>query len=173
MSTEVTRRGFIQAGAAGAATVAASHAAFASLNTPSDSANSAHSVSDALLAALGARIGLEVAQNLAPAGEALTLSYLDCAGEALAALRAGIVQGASWQCGERVHCANAKGSYGNTLGVALFRNSRSGREARVSIDATALSHIALIESASASMNVQKHAVMVAPADSMYRVSYIG
>ncbi|MGL4233310.1 MAG: hypothetical protein ACRDAM_20585 [Casimicrobium sp.] len=163
MSITLSRREFVASGALGAAalTTALPHPVFA---------DELH-VDDTLLSALGARIGLEVSQTLAPAGEALAISYIDCASPDLIALREGVAQGASWQCDRGVSCATSKGGYASVLGIALFKNTMSGREARVEIDKTALSHIAMIESASTSKSIQKHAVMVAPADSMYRVAY--
>ena len=128
-------------------------------------------VSPDLLRALGNRIGLEVATAISSDGAPLTLSYLDCAGPSVDALREGIEQGMQWQIGTAPACVEAQAAHGSVLGVALIRNVATGRTARVEIDATALSMIALIESVKAPASTHKHAVLTASADNLYRVNY--
>jgi hypothetical protein len=58
------------------------------------------------------------------------------------------------------------------LGVALMHNPATGRSARVEIFPESLSQIAMIQSATGSASLQKQAVMSAPADGLYRVTYL-
>lgn len=171
MKISQSRREFMvhssQAGAALAVMGGASSAfaAVASSVTPS-------AVSPDLLRALGNRIGLEVATELSSDGASLTMSYLDCAGPSVDALREGIVQGMQWQVGTARACVEAQASHASVLGVALIRNAATGRTARVEIDGTALSMIALIEAVKTPASTHKHAVLTASADNFYRVNYL-
>lgn len=170
MKISQSRREFMvhssQAGAAlavlgGASTVFAA----ASASTASSA------VSPDLLRALGNRIGLEVATVISSDGAPLTMSYLDCAGPSVDALREGIEQGMQWQVGAAPACVESQAAHGSVLGVALIHNVATGRSARVEIDATALSMIALIESVKTPASAHKHAVLTASADNLYRVKY--
>jgi hypothetical protein len=143
-------------------------AAVASMSVAADSA----SVSPDLLQALGSRIGLEVAAMVGDAGVPLTLAYLDAAGPSVDALRVGIEQGVAWHAGVAPVCVETQVPAANTIGVALVTNPATGRAARVEIDATALSMIALIESVKTPASSQKHSVLTASADNLYRVTYL-
>jgi hypothetical protein len=125
-----------------------------------------------LLQALGARIGLEVATALGDHGTPLTLAYLDAAGPSVDALRSGIEQGVSWHTGAVPSAIETQIIAPSVLGVALISNPVTGRSARVEIDTTALSMIAMIESGRTPPSAQKHAVLTAGAHSLYRVSYL-
>ena len=100
------------------------------------------------------------------------MSYLDCAGPSVDALREGIEQGMRWHIGAAAACVDAQASHGSVLGVALISNAATGRAARVEIDGTALSMIALIESVKTPASSHKHAVLTASADNLYRVTYV-
>ena len=141
--------------------------AFAAAATAAPSA-----VSPDLLRALGNRIGFEVATAISSDGAPLTMSYLDCAGPSVDALRKGIEQGMQWQVGAAPACVEAQASHGSVLGVALISNVATGRAARVEIDATALSMIALIESVKTPASTHQHAVLTSSADNFYRVNYL-
>ena len=161
--------GCAQAGAALAVAGGAQGALAAVVSSPvADSA----SISPDLLQALGSRIGLEVAAMVGDAGAPLTLAYLDAAGPSVDALRVGIAQGVAWHAGVAPVCVETQVSAANTIGVALITNPATGRAARVEIDATALSMIALIESVKTPASSQKHSVLTASADNLYRVSYL-
>jgi hypothetical protein len=54
-----------------------------------------------------------------------------------------------------------------------MHNPATGRSARVEIFPESLSQIAMIQSATGSASLQKQAVMSAPADGFYRVTYVG
>ena len=129
-------------------------------------------VSSDLLHALGTRIGLEVASVISSDGAPLAMSYLDCAGPSADALRDGIEQGVAWEIGSTPSCAEAQGLHSSILGVALITNRTTGRSARVEIDATALSMLAMIESVKTPASAHKHAVLTASADNLYRVKYL-
>ena len=171
MKISQSRREFMvhssQAGAALAMMGGASSAFAAATATAAPSAVSAD-----LLRALGNRIGLEVASEISGDGALLTMSYLDCAGPSVDALREGIEQGVQWQIGVAPACVEAQASHGAVLGVALISNVATGRTARVEIDATALSMISLIESVKTPASTHKHAVLTASADNLYRVNYL-
>lgn len=124
-----------------------------------------------LLQALGARIGLEVATKLGAVGSPLALAYLDAAGPSVDALRDGIEQGVAWHAGAKPSSLETQVTASAVLGVALLSNPDTGRSARVEIDATALSMIAMIESGCTPPSAQKNAVLTANASSLYRVSY--
>lgn len=128
-------------------------------------------VSSDLLRALGNRIGLEVATAISSNGAPLTMSYLDCAGPSVDALREGIEQGMQWHVGAAPACVEAQASHSAVLGVALISNAATGATARVEIDATALSMLALIESVKTPASAHKHAVLTTSASNLYRVSY--
>ena len=170
MKISQSRREFMvhssQAGAA-LAMMGGASSAFAAATTAAPSAVSAD-----LLRALGDRIGLEVATEISGGGAPLTMSYLDCAGPSVDALREGIEQGVQWQIGVAPACVEAQASHGSVLGVALISNAATGRTARVEIDATALSMISLIESVKTPASTHKHAVLTASADNLYRVNYL-
>ena len=170
MKISQSRREFMvhssQAGAA-LAMMGGASGAFAAAATESPSAVSAD-----LLRALGNRIGLEVATAISSDGAPLTMSFLDCAGPSVDALREGIEQGVQWQVGAAPACVEAQASHGSVLGVALIRNLATGRTARVEIDATALSMISLIESVKTPASTHKHAVLTASTDNLYRVNYL-
>ena len=170
MKISQSRREFMvhssQAGAA-LAMMGGASSAFAAATTAAPSAVSAD-----LLRALGNRIGLEVATAISSDGAPLTLSYLDCAGPSVDALREGIEQGMQWQIGTAPACVEAQAAHGSLLGVALISNAATGRTVRVEIDATALSMISLIESVKTPASSHKHAVLTASADNLYRVNYL-
>jgi len=169
MSISLSRREFMvhssQAGAA-LALIGGASGALADAIAPTAAVNAD------LLHALGSRIGLEVASVIAGNGAPLTMSYLDCAGASVDALREGIEQGMQWHVGAAPACAEAQGARSSLLGVALISNTVSGRSARVEIDSTALSMIALIESVKTPASAHKHAVLTASADNLYRVNYL-
>ena len=100
------------------------------------------------------------------------MRYFDCAGPSVDTLREGIEQGLQWQIGVTPACVEAQASHGSILGVALISNAATGRSARVEIDATALSMIALIESVNTPASAHKQAVLTASADNLYRVNYL-
>ncbi len=170
MKISQSRREFMvhssQAGAA-LAFLGGASGAFAEAVAPTPAAVNAD-----LLHALGSRIGLEVASVIASEGAPLTVSYLDCAGPSVDALRKGIEQGVNWHAGAAPTCIEAHGAHSSLLGVALISNTVSGRSARVEIDSTALSMIALIESVKTPASAHKHAVLTASADNLYRVNYL-
>ena len=171
MKISQSRREFMvhssQAGAA-LAVIGGAPSAFAAVAAPA----APSAVSADLLRALGNRIGLEVATEISGGGAPLTMSYLDCAGPSVDALREGIEQGVQWQIGVAPACVEAQASHGSVLGVALISNVATGRTARVEIDATALSMISLIESVKTPASTRKHSVLTASADNLYRVNYL-
>ena len=171
MKISQSRREFMvhssQAGAA-LAMMGGASSAFAAVAAPA----APSAVSADLLRALGNRIGLEVATAISSDGAPLTMSYLDCAGPSVDALREGIEQGMQWQVGAAPACGEAQAAHGSVLGVALISNVATGRTARVEIDATALSMISLIESVKTPASTHKHAVLTASADNLYRVNYL-
>lgn len=169
MNVSQSRRDFMVHSTQAAAALAVSggvSGAFAAAATASSDAVNAD-----LLHALGSRIGLEVASAIGDAGVPLTMSYLDCAGPSVDALRSGIEQGVQWQSGVAPACVESQHAQASVLGVALISNGRTGRSARVEIETTALSMIALIESVKTPASAHKHAVLTANADTLYRVSY--
>lgn len=174
MTISQSRREFMvhssRAGAA-LAVMGGASTAFAAA-TASAASTGANAVNPDLLRALGNRIGLEVATAISSDGAPLTMSYLDCAGPTVDALREGIEQGVQWHIGTTPACVEAQASHGFVLGVALIRNAATGRTARVEIDATALSMIALIESVKTPASMHKHAVLTSSADNLYRVNYV-
>lgn len=174
MTISQSRREFMvhssQAGVA-LALMGGASSAFAAVATVTAS-DAPSAVSPDLLRALGNRIGLEVATAISSDGAPLTMSYLDCAGPSVGALREGIEQGMQWHIGTVPACVEAQASHGAVLGVALIRNAATGRTARVEIDGTALSMIALIESVKTPASSHKHAVLTASADNLYRVNYL-
>jgi hypothetical protein len=135
-------------------------------------ATATEAVNADLLHALGARIGLEMATAIGSHGVPLSLSYFDAAGPSVDALRDGIEQGVAWHIGAAPACVETPVSRSALLGVALMTNAATGRSARVEIDATALSMIALIESVKTPASAHKHAVLTASADNLYRVEYL-
>ncbi len=169
-----SRRDFMATGArAGAALAVAGGVAGAGgavASTLMDTATPQFSAD--LLQALGARIGLEVASELGNPGEPLSLAYLDAAGPSVDALRSGIEQGVAWQIGVAPSSIETHIAASSVLGVALIRNPSTTRSARVEIDTTALSMIAMIESGRTPPSAQKHAVLTADANSLYRVTYL-
>ena len=175
MNISQSRREFMvhstQAGAALAVMGGASGAMALGVERASPSVAAA-AVNADLLHALGARIGLEVATALGSFGTPLTLSYLDAAGPSVDALREGLEQGMAWHTGAAPVSVEAALSRASVLGVALIKNSATGRAARVEIDATALSMIALIESVKTPASSHKHAVLTASADNLYRIDYL-
>ncbi len=162
--------GCAQAGAA-LAVAGGAQGALAAV-TCSTMATGSASVSPDLLQALGSRIGLEVAAIVADAGVPLTLTYLDAASPSVDALRVGVEQGVAWHAGTAPVCVETQVSSASTIGVALITNPVTGRAARVEINATALSMIALIESVKTPASSQKQAVLTASADNLYRVTYL-
>ena len=128
-----------------------------------------------LLHALGTRIGLEIAAEIGGEGAdavPLALSYADNAGPAIDPLQAGIAHAMVLACGaEGAACIETSAPYSSVLGVALISNPATGRIARVEIFPEALSHLTMIQEATASASLQKQAVMSASADAFYRVTY--
>ena len=128
-----------------------------------------------LLHALGTRIGLEIAAEIGGEGAdavPLALSYADNAGPAIDPLQAGIAQAMVLACGaEGAACIETSAPYASVLGVALISNPATGRVARVEIFPEALSHLTMIQEATASASLQKQAVMSASADAFYHVTY--
>ena len=171
MTLSLSRREFMvhssQAGVALAVMGGASGALAAATASAAPSA-----VCPDLLRALGSRIGLEVATEISSHGAPLTMSFVDCAGPSVDALREGIEQGMQWHIGGPAACVESQAAHGSVLGVALIRNAATGRSARVEIDATALSMIALIESVKTPASTHKQAVLTASADNLYRVNYL-
>ena len=87
------------------------------------------------------------------------------------ALRDGIEQGVAWHADVKPSSVETQVTASAVLGVALLSNPVTGRSARVEIDATALSMIAMIESSCTPPSACKNAVLTADASSLYRVSY--
>ncbi|TAG00728.1 MAG: hypothetical protein EAZ43_13085 [Betaproteobacteria bacterium] len=172
MSFTESRRDFVLSGAragAAAAVVGAMPTAFAA----SSGASAAGAAANAdLLQALGSRIGLEVASHIGAEGDALTLAYLDAAGDSVDALRAGIEQGMSWQMGRAPVTVESPSASSSLLGVALVTNTASGRTARVEINATTLSMLAMIEGDRTPASSKKLSVLTANSDNFYRVQYL-
>lgn len=169
---EMTRRGFVQA----SATVAAVNAIpFVWASAPlhdvaaADVATKLSPMNADLLAALGARIGFEAAARVSPAGDPVSMSYVNHAGAHLAPLFEGVERGAQWQCAAKGTCVGATADYGAVLATVTFSNVVTRESVRVEIDSTSLSHLAMIEAGSPSPNIRHHAVMAAPSDSMYRL----
>ena len=133
-------------------------------------------VADAdLLHALGTRIGLEIAAEIGGDGAdavPLALSYADNTGPAIDPLQAGIAHAMVLACGAAgAACIETSAPYSSVLGVALISNPATGRMARVEIFPEALSHLTMIQEATASASLQKQAVMSANSDAFYRVTY--
>ena len=170
MKISQSRREFMVHGSLAGAALAVMGGASSAFAVATSAAPTA--VSPDLLRALGNRIGLEVATVISSDGAPLTMSYLDCAGPSVDALREGIEQGMQWQVGAAPACVEAQATHGSVLGVALISNVATGRTARVEIDATALSMISLIESVKTPASTHKHAVLTARADNLYRVNYL-
>ena len=171
MKLSLSRREFMVHSSQAGAALAVMGGASSALATVTATAAAA-AVSPDLLRALGNRIGLEVATAISSDGAPLTMRYFDCAGPSVDALREGIEQGLQWQIGVTPACVEAQASHGSILGVALISNAATGRSARVEIDATALSMIALIESVNTPASAHKQAVLTASADNLYRVNYL-
>jgi hypothetical protein len=172
MSFTESRRDFVLSGAragAAAAVVGAMPAAFAA--TPA-AQNVADAASADLLQALGARIGLEVASEIGSQGDALTLAYLDAAGDSVDALRVGLEQGLSWQTGRAASSVESPSASSSLLGVALISNAVNGRSARVEINATSLSMLTMIEADRTPASSKKLSVLTANSDNFYRVQYV-
>ncbi len=174
-----SRRDFVLGGArsgAAAAVVAAMPAAFATMPSAFGVAPATQSEANAasadLLQALGSRIGLEVASEIGVRGDALTLAYLDAAGESVDALRLGIEQGMSWQTGRAAAMVESPSASSSLLGVALISNASNGRSARVEINATSLSMLTMIEADRTPLSSKKLSVLTANADNFYRVQYV-
>jgi hypothetical protein len=166
-----SRRDFMATGArAGAALAVVGGTGRVLASTMNEAAAPQFSVD--LLQALGARIGLEVATALGNYGTNLTLAYLDAAGPSVDALRSGIEQGVAWQIGTTPSTIETHITASSVLGVALISNPATGRSARVEIDTTALSMLAMIESDRTPPSAQKNAVLTASPNSLYRVSYL-
>ena len=126
-----------------------------------------------LLHALGTRIGLDVAAAIGEGDAPLSVSYLDAAGPSIDPLREGIEHAMRLHSSTPAVCKESAAPYASVLGVALMHNAATGRSARVEIFPESLSQIAMIQSATGSASLQKQAVMSAPADGLYRVTYIG
>jgi hypothetical protein len=128
-----------------------------------------------LLHALGTRIGMEIAEEIGGEGVdsvPLALSYADNAGPAIDPLQAGIAHAMVLACGtDGAACIETSAPYASVLGVALISNPATGRTARVEIFPEALSHLTMIQEATASASLQKQAVMSASSDAFYRVTY--
>lgn len=172
MLYEVTRREFLKSSAAVAATVPAVGSWVGAVYAGDVAAQAAHASSrlDAdLLRAVGERIGSDAALRVAPNGEAVSLMYFDYAGSTVDPLRAGIERGLSLHCGDRVAVNEISLPYGELLGVAIVRNLETAVETRVEINATMLSHLALIEDAAPSTGIAKTSIMSADASYFYSV----
>jgi len=135
-------------------------------------ASTAGAVDADLLHALGTRIGLDVAAAIGEGEAPLTVSYLDAAGPSIDPLREGIEHAMRLHSDSPSVCNEAAAPYASALGVALMHNPATGRSARVEIFPESLSQIAMIQSATGSASLQKQAVMSAPADGFYRVTYL-
>ena len=183
---QASRREFMSDSAkavAVAATAVAVPGVFAALPSAAPSASvatairvGATAVADAdLLHALGTRIGLEIAAEIGGEGVdavPLALSYADSAGPAIDPLQAGIAHAMVLACGAAgAACIETSAPYSSVLGVALITNPATGRMARVEIFPEALSHLTMIQDATASASLQKQAVMSANSDAFYRVTY--
>lgn len=126
-----------------------------------------------LLHALGARIGMDVASEIGSNEAPLTVSYVDTAGPSIDPLREGIEHAMRLHSGAPSAVVETAAPYASVLGVALMTNPATGRSARVEIFPESLSQIAMIQSAASSASLHKQAVMSAPSDSFYRVTYVG
>ncbi len=181
MSFAESRREFMVGGArasAALAVIAASGGAVGALAAemlPGASASAATvgaSVSPELLHALGARIGLEVTEALGGSNASVSLAYIDAAGPTADALREGIERGIHWEAGTAPTSREWQAPYCSLLGAALITNEATGQRALVEIDNTALSMISMVESVNTPASAHKHAVLIASADNLYRVSYL-
>ncbi|TAG67755.1 MAG: hypothetical protein EAZ24_15375, partial [Burkholderiales bacterium] len=169
------RRTFLQSSAALAVSLPSLGAVIAAplvgASDPATSLNSTKRNVDAdLLHALGERIGRAAAEQVAPNGEAVSLMYFDYAGPSIAALKAGIVTGLTQQCGEAPTCNEISLPYGDRVGVALVRNLATAEEIRIEIDATMLSHLAMIEELAPSAGIAKTSLLQADASYFYRAT---
>jgi hypothetical protein len=172
MFTDSTRREFLKSSAVVAASVpvSTSFAGFANaLANTAGNASGLVSVDSDLLRAVGERIGFDAALRVAPNGEAVSLMYFDYAGTSVDALRVGIESGLSFQCGKHVASNEIELPYGDLLGVAIVKNLETAVETRIEIDATMLSHLALIEANAPSGGIAKSSVMSADAAYFYNV----
>ncbi len=172
MFYDVTRRAFLKSSAAvavsvptAASLVGAAYAADVSANTTMAS----RALDADLLRAVGERIGSDAAQRVAPNGERVSFMYFDYAGSSVDPLRAGIERGLALHCGDDVSMNEISLPYGDLLGVAIVRNLESAVETRVEIDATMLSHLALIEDIAPSAGIARSSIMSADASYFYSV----
>jgi hypothetical protein len=172
MFSEVTRREFLKSSAAvtvTAPTVASWVGAAYANDVAVQATLGAHRVDADLLHAVGERIGSDAALRVAPNGESVSLMYFDYAGSSIDPLRTGIERGLSLHCGDRVAANEISLPYGELLGVAIVRNLETAVETRVEIDATMLSHLALIEDAAPSISIAKTSITSADAAYFYNV----
>jgi hypothetical protein len=170
MFSDTTRRDFLKTTAvvAGTLPVAMSIPSVAAASSLATETHASALLSDGdLLRALGERIGLEAAERVAANGEAVSLIYLDYAGPGIDPLREGIERGLAWQCAT-VAANEVQMPYGPLLGVAIVRNLETAQETRFEIDATALSHLAMIEDNAPSRGIAKLAMMNAAPEHFYR-----
>ncbi len=180
----LSRRAFLQ----GSATLSAATATFglpvmAELLEPQPTSiepSSPATVSAELLQALGARIGREAAEKLEAEGHALRVEWLDPSlytgtpEYALTALSRGLETGLGQGCEAAVTCerwtAIAKTPL---LASARILDNEGRRQAVIEIDTSALSLLAMIEDASVPPSARTMAVLLAPADAMYRIELLG
>ncbi len=174
MFNDVTRRTFLQSSAALAVSLPSVGALVAAPLFGVDAApvsSLAGTQPDAdLLHALGERIGRTAAEQVSANGDALSLMYFDYAGPSVAALKAGIVAGLTQHCGSAAACNEISLPYGDRVGVAIVRNLASAQEVRIEIDATMLSHLAMIEEMAPSAGIAKTSLLQADASYFYRAT---
>jgi hypothetical protein len=171
MSYDVTRRDFLKTSAlaTGAMTGVGAWVGATSVHAAAADVSALSSRLDTdLLRAVGERIGADAALRVAPNGAAVSLVYFDYAGPTIDPLRAGIERGLAHFCGDQVAVNEVSLPYGELLGVAIVRNLETAVETRVEIDATMLSHLALIEANAPSLGIAKSSIASADAAYFYR-----
>jgi hypothetical protein len=175
MFNDLTRRVFLQSSAALAASLPSVSALIAAPlagdgHTAASPLLGKSTVDADLLHALGERIGRSAAEQVAASGDAVSLMYFDYAGPSVAALKSGIVAGLAQHCGRAAACNEISLPYGDRVAVAIVRNLATAQETRIEIDATMLTHVAMIEETAPSAGIAKTSLLQADASYFYRTT---
>jgi hypothetical protein len=171
MSLSINRRDFLRSSATvAAAPIGLSSVASAARLFDAETGANVGTADNDLLRTIGQRIGFDAAQRVAPNGEAVSLMYFDYAGPTVDALREGMAQAMTLHSSGKAAVYEIDVPYGELLGVALVRNLQTAAETRIEIDATMLSHLALIEATSSNKLLQHGSIMSAASDCFYRTA---
>lgn len=164
----LSRRGFLNASAALAATAAApamSLAVPASIDTAA--------IDGDLLAALGERLARDALRDLGAQGHDLVVHYRDCAAPTLSMLREGLLRGFAFEGATVRTWQDACGDAAAVIAHLTLEDASTGRTVLAEIDATTLSVVAMIEEAAASPVTRKQALFLARSEDLYRIATLG